>query len=1125
MSRFFRFVLTAVVIASAASLLIARATAYQGGGATAAQATRSVSSITPEEAAPFIGNWLVSLSMGAGDATLAVGVKADAGKVTATVSSDTQPTVNVPDISLSGKSLVLKYVSDMQGTPLSTAITLTPDGTALRANMALMDGQYEMAGTAAKQAPGAAVRATGFGGGGGRGSMTSEATDFTPKPPYTARTPAEEAKGFMLPAGYRLELVAADPDVISPTLIEFDGNGRMYVGEMISYMMDASATREHDPISRISRWESTKGDGHFDKHTVFVDKVVAPRMILPLQDGVILTSETDSDDLVKWTDTNGDGVADKREVVFNGIGQSGDANIEHQKAGLLWNMDNWIYTTYNPFRIRWTPTGFLREPTGANGGQWGLASDDDGKPWFVDAGGERGPMNFQFPIHYGSFTPCPAAGRGGRASAAAPAPPPPNPNCPSGMENGFEKDFATVWPAPGIGDMQGGIPRTRMPAQNLNHFTAATGPAIVRGDRLPSDLKGQLLFTEPVGRLIRRAAIDNIEGLTQLRNVYPQSEFINSADQLFRPVNISNAPDGTVYIADMYHGIIQELQWSGPGSYLRAKIEQYQLDKIAQHGRIWRLRYDGRAAVPATATNIGQPAIPAITPDFTPPRMYSETPAQLVAHFSHPNGWWRDTAQRLLILKQDTSVVPVLEQTVRSSDNLLARFHALWTLEGLGALKPAVVRAAMEDKNPRMRIQAIRASETLYKAGDKSFAGDYRSLTKDPDTDVVIQAMLTANLFKLPDAADLVKTAQAANTSKGVAIIGERLLAPAPNFGGGGGRRGGPLTPDEEKRLQQGNDVFGAVCFACHGQDGTGAPMENAPAGTMMAPPLAGSPRVQGHRDYVIKVLLKGLQGPLDGKTYRDVMVPMGGTDEWIAGIASYVRNSFGNTGGMVTPADVARVRADTAARKDPWTIAELEASLPLPLDSQQWKLAASHGTETAAGASTLRGWSSGVPQSPGMWFSIELAQPALITEVQFDSMSTMSGGGRGGRGGPAAAGPAGATGAPAASTPGAATAAPAAAGQAPPQGRGGRGGFGGGGGTPVVGYPRGYSVQVSTDGTNWTKPVAEGKGEGAHTTITFAPTRAKFLKITQTETPADPAAWSIRSLRIYEVPASMAKK
>ena len=457
----------------------------------------------------------------------------------------------------------------------------------------------------------------------------------------------------MLPTGYRMELVAAEPDVISPTLIEFDGNGRMYVGEMISYMMDAKASREHEPISRISRWESSKGDGRYDKRTVFVDRLVAPRMILPLQDGVILTSETDSDDLVKWSDTNGDGVADKREVVFTGIGQSGDANIEHQKAGLLWNMDNWIYTTYNPFRIRWTPSGFLREPTGPNGGQWGLASDDDGKPWFVDAGGERGPMNFQYPIHYGAFTPCAPAGRGGRGAAPAPAPPP-NPNCPPGMENGFEKDFAVVWPTPGIGDMQGGIGRTRMPAQNLNHFTATTGPAIVRGDALPADLKGNLLFTEPVGRLIRRASIEKIEGLTMLRNVYPGAEFVTSVDRLFRPVNISNAPDGTLYIADMYHGIIQELQWSGPGSYLRAKIEQYQLDKVAAHGRIWRLRYDGRPAVTATDTNIGQAAIPAIQPTFAAPKMCSETPAQLVAHFAHPNGWWRDMAQRLLVLKQDS---------------------------------------------------------------------------------------------------------------------------------------------------------------------------------------------------------------------------------------------------------------------------------------------------------------------------------------------------------------------------------------------------------------------------------------------------------------------------------------
>jgi mono/diheme cytochrome c family protein len=1083
MSRPSYSVLTAGVFFTAALLT----QVVQGGSQAPGQATRpataSASPVTPEQAAPFVGNWLVTMSMGGNDIPMTVTVTSGAGKVAATVSSGMQPLTNVGDISLAGKSLVLKYVTDMQGTSMSNVMTLTPDGAAMRANLSVMDGQYEMAGTAVKQAPGAAAPAGGF----GRGSMISEGTDFTPKPPYTARTPEEEAKGFILPTGYRMELVAAEPDVISPTIIEFDGNGRMYVGEMISYMMDANASREHEPISRISRWESTKGDGRYDKRTVFVDRLVAPRMILPLQDGVILTSETDSDDLVKWTDTNGDGVADKREVVFSGIGQSGDANIEHQKAGLLWNMDNWIYTTYNPFRIRWTPSGFVREPTAPNGGQWGLASDDDGKPWFVDAGGERGPMNFQYPIHYGAFTPCPAAGRGGRAGGAASAPPPtPDPNCPPGMENGFEKDFAVVWPAPSIGDMQGGPYRIRMPVQNLNHFTAATGPAIFRGDRLPADLKGHLLFTEPVGRLIRRAAIDNLEGLTQLRNVYPGSEFINSQDQLFRPVNISNAPDGTLYIADMYHGIIQELQWSGPGSYLRAKIEQYQLDKVASHGRIWRLRYDGRPAVAATKTNIGQPAIPAITPNFAPPRMFSETPAQLVAHLSHPNGWWRDTAQRLLILKQDKSVVPALQQIVRSSDDVLARFHAMWTLEGLGALDATLVRAAMEDKNPRMRVQAIRASETLYKAGDKTFAGDYRAMTKDSDTNVVIQAMLTANLFKLPEVADLIKAAKAANNAKGIALIGDRLLMPAPNAGGA--RRGGPLTPDEEKRIQQGGDVFNAVCFQCHGQDAMGAPMEGAAPGTTLAPPLAGSPRVQGHRDYIIKVLLKGLSGPIDGKTYRDVMVPMPGTDDWIAGIASYVRSSFGNTGGIVTPADVARVRAASETRKTPWTVAELEASLPRPVDSQQLKLAASHASETASGAATLRGWNTGVPQTSGMWLSVELPQPMLITEIQFESATQMQG--RGGRG---AGGGRGAPGA----------AAPAAA---PPP--------------PIVTYPRGYSVQVSADGKTWGDPIAQGKGEGARTTITFPATRAKFIRITQTASVPDAPAWSVRNLRVYEAPA-----
>jgi mono/diheme cytochrome c family protein len=644
-----------------------------------------------------------------------------------------------------------------------------------------------------------------------------------------------------------------------------------------------------------------------------------------------------------------------------------------------------------------------------------------------------------------------------------------DPNCPAGMENGFEKDFAVVWPAPSIGDMQGGIGRIRMPAQNLNHFTAATGPAIVRGDKLPADLKGDFLFTEPVGRLIRRAKIVNVEGLTELRNAYPGSEFITSGDQLFRPVNISNAPDGTVYIADMYHGIIQEREWSGPGSYLRAKIEQYQLDKVAAYGRIWRLRYDGRAAVAATDTNMGQPAIPAIQPDFTPPHMYSETPAQLVAHLSSPNGWYRDTAQRLLVLKQDKSVVPALQQIARRAEaggegGSLARVHALWTLEGLGSLDATLVRTLMKDQSPRMRIQAIRASETLYKAGDRTFADDYRAMTKDADPNVVIQAMVTTNLFTLPDAADVIKAAAAASHAKGVALVASHLLtASAANAG----RRPGTVTPEEEKRLEAGSDVFNAVCAACHGPDGAGRPLAGGAPGAMMAPPLAGSPRVQGHRDYIIKVLLGGLNGPLDGKTYSEVMAPLGSasTDEWVAGVASYVRSSFGNTGDLVTPADVARVRAATKSHKGFWTVGDLETSLPKLIDPQSLTITASHSAAAAAGASTLRGWSSGASQTAGMWVTIALPQPVAVTELQFDSAQS----------------------------------------------------FGRGSSTPIVGYPRGYSVQVSQDGKTWSKPVATGKGQSRHTTIAFPPVRAKFVRITQTDTVADAPAWSIGNLRVYQ--------
>ena len=167
-----------------------------------------------------------------------------------------------------------------------------------------------------------------------------------------------------------------------------------------------------------------------------------------------------------------------------------------------------------------------------------------------------------------------------------------------------------------------------------------------------------------------------------------------------------------------------------------------------------------------------------------------------------------------------------------------------------------------------------------------------------------------------------------------------------------------------------------------------------------MAPPIAGSPRVTGHRDYVVKTLLHGLTGPVDGRAYTELMIPMGANpDDWIAAVASYVRTGFGNTGGLVTPSDVKRVRAEAGTRRTPWTVAELEGSLPraIPPDMTTWKLTASHNPTAATTALNLSGWSSQTPQAPGMWFQIELPQTAQVAEIQFISTA---GGGRGGGGG-----------------------------------------------------------------------------------------------------------------------------
>ena len=845
-----------------------------------------------------------------------------------------------------------------------------------------------------------------------------EGADLSPKPPIRPLSPSDERSRFQLQPGYTLEPVLTEPAIQQPAAISFDGDGRMFVLELRTYMLDLEAHDQLAPVSRISRWEDRDNDGVYESHTVFVDSLVFPRFATPYGVNAILTMESNSNDVFKYTDTNGDGRADRKELFTTNFGRL--ANVEHLQSSLFWAMDNWLYSTVNAFRVRETPAGVIREPTGFNDAQWGASQDDDGTQWFQN-GWLGVPGYFQFPIVYGTFV----------------------------DSNRWDPNFDEIWGAPiGIADMQGGMPVVRKPDGALARGTAGSGSNVYRGGRLPADLKGDYFYGEVVGRVVRRIHPEKSEGLTRLRNVYApeKSEFIRSTDPLFRPVEIKSAPDGSMYVVDMYHGIIQESQWTPKGSYVRAKIQQYQLDKVVGLGRIWRLTHESAPR------------------DTTRPRMSSETPAQLVRHFHHPNGWWRDMAQQLLVLRKDRSVVPALTAMAKRDTMLVARFHALWTLEGLGALDASLVREAMRDGSPRMRIQGIRASETLYKRGDTTLAADWRRLARDPSADVVIQAMMTMNTLRVPDAAAVVRTAMAENRARGVQLVGAQILKPASNIPGRN------FSPPERVLMERGAAIFRESCASCHGPDGLGVPVAG---GGTMAPALAGSPRVTGHADYVTKVLLHGLTGPIEGRTYAgQIMVSQAQQpDEWIATVASYVRNAFTNVGSFVTPEQVAAVRAATRARTTAWTYPELAASVPALMHQQStWKATASHESDRAVRAFGTAGWSTMAPQVPGMWFQFELPEPATLAELRFLSAPP---------GGPPGAAP-----------------------------------------RPIP-YARGYKVQVSMDGTTWSAPVAEGQGSGQSTTITFAPVRAKFVRITQTATTENAPSWAVQQLQLYEIRAA----
>ncbi|MGZ5135660.1 MAG: DUF7133 domain-containing protein, partial [Flavitalea sp.] len=453
-----------------------------------------------------------------------------------------------------------------------------------------------------------------------------------------------------------------------------------------------------------------------------------------------------------------------------------------------------------------------------------------------------------------------------------------------------------------------GLKRIRAADSTLNKFTAVAGQEIFLGDKMPPAY-GDLFIPEPVGRLVRRAKVNHVNGKIILENRYDKAEFLASTDPLFRPVYSVTGPDGCLYIVDMYRGIIQEGNWVKEGSYLRKVVKEKGFDKFVQKGRIYRIYHE----------------------DFKPgpsPKLLNKSASQLVEYLAHPNGWWRMTSQKLIILRNDRSVVEELKEIVSGNQGFFAkwfddennlalqRLHALWTLEGLQSVDPPLLKLALKDQDHRLRIAAIRISEPYLIRNDREIFEALKTLGNDKHPEVAQQLLLsmrkknnetkawvTTIVNKFPGNELITLTAKENMNPSFSEIVALREQY----------RLRGELATE----VSNGFRLFQDNCATCHGRDAKGI--------SNLAPPLVGSPRLRGDSSIAIRILLHGLTGPIDGVEYPEPMVPQSQySDEQLGNIISYIRGHLNGTK-FFWRGLVGREREKYKDRERYWTLDELK--------------------------------------------------------------------------------------------------------------------------------------------------------------------------------------------------------
>jgi putative membrane-bound dehydrogenase-like protein len=490
-------------------------------------------------------------------------------------------------------------------------------------------------------------------------------------------SPEDSLKSIVVPEGFVVELMAAEPLVVDPVAFAWGGDGKFWVVEMNDYPLGIDG--QGKPGGKVKFLVDENGDGRFDRATVFVDGLKFPTSVLPWRNGAIICALPE---IFYAEDVDGDGRAEKRDSLFTGLVVG---NPQHLANGLRYGLDGWVHCANGATKtaVRSVKTGRevdvgtrdfrIRPDTGeietlAGRSQY-LRETDDWGNWFGNS--NSNPLyHFVLEEQYLRRNP----------HAVYPA---------------VQRDVSEVPGASQVFPISRTVTRFN-DLSRANRFTSACSATIYRDTLLGEEFYGNSFVCEPVHNLVHREIVerDGVSFKSHRPASEKRSEFLASSDNWFRPSMVRTGPDGCLWISDMYRLVIEHPEWI-PKDW-QAKLD---LRAGSDKGRIYRVR-------------------PAKIEPSPVPRLDELDAAGLVKQLDNRSGTHRDLAMQRIVERCTGHEQRTLE-TGRAADALIrtardgalpqTRLHALCTLAALDdELDTYVIRGALIDAHPEVRRWAAR---------------------------------------------------------------------------------------------------------------------------------------------------------------------------------------------------------------------------------------------------------------------------------------------------------------------------------------------------------------------------------------------------------------------------------